>query len=325
MELLEGTNLAKLVQDQGPLPALAAVQYVLQATGALVEAHARGIVHRDLKPENMILTKDYVVKVVDFGLAKYKPPRLAVEGPPSSDTTGTHALLGSPCYMSPEQLRSARDVDHRADIWGLGVTLYHLLTGEPPFMAPNLPILAAVIETQPVPRIAERRADVTPGVDTIVGSCLRKDPADRPQTVGALQVALAHLLGELQTRGLGTTGVAKMTMPATTRRAPAAALVPAPPPPNDDEDSTMVEPSRIVPDSEPPTMADAAPEHAAPDSEPPTFISNDAPPSEQTAVIPPAEPAIPRPFADDDAPEEPTRIDEVGPLERLRRRGQPDG
>jgi len=119
MELLQGTDLAALLERQGPLPVTTAVDYLIQAADAVAEAHALGIVHRDLKPSNLfLLTRpgtDPIVKVLDFGISKIS------NGPQNQALTATGTFLGSPHYMPPEQLKSARDVDARADIWSLGV------------------------------------------------------------------------------------------------------------------------------------------------------------------------------------------------------------
>ncbi|HSO34756.1 MAG TPA: serine/threonine-protein kinase [Labilithrix sp.] len=228
MELLEGKNLATLVEERGPLTLDRAVHYLLQAAEAIAEAHAHGIIHRDLKPQNMILTSDGIVKVLDFGLAKaLRPPSGAA---PDSSLTATNVLVGSPSYMSPEQIWSGRSVDERTDIWGLGVTLYHLLTGGPPFAASDMRALASRIGSEEPRRVAERRADVSPTVDAVIVRCMRKNPAERYQTIAAFQGALLHLRVELQQGGARVspreTATVPMggTMPATTRpeRSPAA-------------------------------------------------------------------------------------------------------
>ncbi|MCU0691643.1 MAG: serine/threonine protein kinase, partial [Polyangiaceae bacterium] len=135
MELLEGRDLADLLKLSGPLPIEEALEYVLQASVALAEAHRLGIVHRDIKPSNLFLTHHPdgtpLVKILDFGIAKASVEAQAGVAP--QDLTKTSALLGSPLYMSPEQIRSTKSVDARSDIWSLGIVLYELLCGTTPF------------------------------------------------------------------------------------------------------------------------------------------------------------------------------------------------
>src|SRR5690606_18497553 len=129
------------------LPVSEAVDYVLQACEALAEAHGIGIVHRDVKPSNLFLTNRAdgtpCIKVLDFGISKSIGNQVA--GVPDAGLTQTQAVLGSPRYMAPEQMRSSRRVDGRTDIWALGTTLHELLTGRPPFDAKTMPELFAMI------------------------------------------------------------------------------------------------------------------------------------------------------------------------------------
>ena len=135
MEYLEGTDVAELLVAQGRLPPELAADYLLQACEALAEAHALGIVHRDLKPGNLFLARradgQTLIKVLDFGISKMAT---TPGGPPRDPVTSTSGLVGSPLYMSPEQMVSSKEVDARSDIWALGVVLYELLTGTPPFL-----------------------------------------------------------------------------------------------------------------------------------------------------------------------------------------------
>src|SRR5206468_4245158 len=136
------------------LPAHQVVDYVLQTCEALATAHALGIVHRDIKPENLFLTRQVqgidVIKVLDFGISKVGLTGTPVFG--SVPTAQTRVNLGSPVYMSPEQIRASQQVDARADIWGVGCVMYELLTGAAAFDAPSLTQLCALIlEAEPRP------------------------------------------------------------------------------------------------------------------------------------------------------------------------------
>jgi serine/threonine-protein kinase len=190
MEFLEGSDLAALLQRQGPLPAAQAVGYVLQASEAIAEAHSLGIVHRDLKPANLFLAaqpgRDPIVKVLDFGISKTH------DASPSS-RTATTAILGSPHYMAPEQMMSSRDVDPRADVWALGIILYELLTGAPPYDADTMPELVYLVTQREPPPIESKRAGLPAlpaGLVAAVHKCLRRDRAERFQDVAELATAL---------------------------------------------------------------------------------------------------------------------------------------
>lgn len=191
MEHLSGVDLARHLERLGPLAVDDAVDFVLQACEALAEAHKLGIVHRDLKPANLFLTRraegSALVKVLDFGLSKMT----AVEGTPEASLTAANVVAGSPHYMSPEQVRSLKHVDARTDVWALGVILYELLTGKPPFDGPTVTaIWAAVVADAPRP-LRDFRPDLPPGLETLVLTCLEKDPTHRVASVGHLAVGLA--------------------------------------------------------------------------------------------------------------------------------------
>jgi serine/threonine-protein kinase len=192
MECLEGADLGALLSTRGRLPVEEVAEYVLQACEAIAEAHALGIVHRDLKPSNLYLTHRRdgtpVIKVLDFGISK-----VSGDAREKSDgaLTRTSALMGSPLYMSPEQMTSSRDVDARTDIWSLGVVMYELLSGAPPFTAPTLPQMCALILEGALPPLRTQVPEVPEGVEAIVGRCLTRDLGRRFATVAELAVALA--------------------------------------------------------------------------------------------------------------------------------------
>ncbi|RYE82828.1 MAG: serine/threonine protein kinase, partial [Myxococcales bacterium] len=151
MELLEGEDLSDALARRGPFPIEEAALMIMQACDAIGEAHDKGIIHRDLKPANLFLARRpsgaVAVKVLDFGISK------SLETTPGAVTlTADSSMLGSPVYMSPEQLRSAQSVDARTDIYSLSVTLYELLVGRPPFYSDAVPELCAMIlKDEPVP------------------------------------------------------------------------------------------------------------------------------------------------------------------------------
>jgi serine/threonine-protein kinase len=191
MEYLEGNDLADELRDRGALPVEEAVGFVLEASEAVAEAHAAGIVHRDLKPANLFLARradgSRLVKVLDFGISK------SVSGGSSADLslTATSTMIGSPLYMSPEQMHSAKSVDVRTDIWSLGAILYQLLTSRPPFPAESIPQLCnALLNDSPAP-LSGFRDDVPPELEAAVLRALAKDRAERWQSVGEMCQALA--------------------------------------------------------------------------------------------------------------------------------------
>jgi serine/threonine protein kinase len=194
MEFLSGNDLAHELKQRGSLPVQEAIQYVLQASEAVAEAHALGVIHRDLKPANLFLTRrsdgSPLVKVLDFGIAKaVAPEQGAFE--PSPSLTATHSFLGSPAYMSPEQVRTPKSVDTRSDIWSLGTILYEFLLGELPFRGSNALDLLAAVASDPMPSIRAKRPDVSPELEIVIARCLEKKPADRYQSVAEFAQALA--------------------------------------------------------------------------------------------------------------------------------------
>ncbi len=193
MEYLSGVDLQQLLKQYRRLPLDVAVSYVLQACESLAEAHRLGIVHRDLKPANLFLAQrsdgSIVLKVLDFGICK--APLLLDEEDEELTTPGT--LIGSPYYMSPEQIRDASLVDHRTDIWALGVLLQHLVTGRLPFSASHFGACLKKILSEPPTPLRLQRADAPEALERIVSRCLAKVASQRPQNVFELATALGEL------------------------------------------------------------------------------------------------------------------------------------
>jgi len=197
MEHLEGEDLGRVVVTRGPMPIADATTIALQLCEVLGEAHAAGVVHRDIKPQNLFLVTPKTasdplrIKVLDFGLAKDASSQSGKGG----DTTRTrlterHSLLGSPRFMSPEQIESAREVDGRTDIWATGATLYNLLTGTMPFPGRSIPeVLGQIMFAVPRPP-RDLRPEISPELEAIVMRCLEKSPAARFATIDDLAAAL---------------------------------------------------------------------------------------------------------------------------------------
>ena len=190
MEYLEGEPLSGAMQREGALPQARSMRVAGQTASALAASHKLGIVHRDLKPENIFLTRrgadNDFVKVLDFGIAKLTGDAASS----SSHRTRAGVLLGTPYYMSPEQCEGRREVDHRADIYSLGVILYEMLTGKVPFGGDAVAaVLAQHLTAKPAPP-TELKADIAPALEEVVLKCLEKAPGDRYANMDELAAAL---------------------------------------------------------------------------------------------------------------------------------------
>jgi serine/threonine-protein kinase len=196
MEHLDGNDLQTELERVGCFPVEEAVEYVLQACLAMAEAHAKGMVHRDLKPANLFKTSradgSRLIKVLDFGISK------SIQGTsdPQLSLTRTASMIGSPLYMSPEQLESARDVDQRADVWSLGVILFELLTGSVPFEGETLPQLVRSVLQGDFPPAHSVRTDVPAQLSAVIARCLARKKEERLANVGELADALAPFMTE---------------------------------------------------------------------------------------------------------------------------------
>jgi eukaryotic-like serine/threonine-protein kinase len=282
MELVEGETLARRVAREGPLAPDEAMTLVSALARALGAAHARGIYHRDIKPENVMLTGDGTVKLADFGIARL------TDGPRDARETAAGLIFGTPHYMSPEQAAGQRQ-DGRSDVHALGVLLFELLTGRPPYVGASAThVLAAVLLT-PVPRLPSQGAHgpLSPALGDLVARMMAKDPADRPATMAEVEAALEAV----RTGQALPVPSPPATMPPWIWRALAAGAVvaavaalvlstgrtrgPAPPP-----DAPAPSPSvSVAPNDVPAVATPAAESPAAPVSSPP-------PRAERPATVP---------------------------------------
>jgi serine/threonine-protein kinase len=195
MELLEGHDLSVHLRERGTLPPAELVTIIGQLAKALTRAHDRGIIHRDIKPENIFLCNtddgDTFVKLLDFGIAK----GTGSEGGALSNQTSTGALVGSPLYMSPEQIIGAKQIDLRTDLWSLGVVTYMCLTGLLPFEADNIGALALIINSMPPPIPSQVRPDLPVGFDAWFARACAREKSERFASARELADALSLALG----------------------------------------------------------------------------------------------------------------------------------
>jgi serine/threonine-protein kinase len=217
MEYLEGQDIGQLLVERGRLQTSLAIELVIQACEALAEAHSLGIVHRDIKPTNLFLTSHLdgtvLLKILDFGISK------APSGAELS-LTQTWSLLGTPAYMSPEQMRSARDVDARTDIWSLGAVLYEALEGHLPFEGGSFSEMCVMVAVDPPAPMTATPLDLVP----IIARCLAKNPDERYPSMAALARDLARLAREPDKAQQRVDRMNRMTERAANRRTPPAGL-----------------------------------------------------------------------------------------------------
>jgi len=204
MERVDGAALSEVVRERGALDARLAATYIVQAARGLQFAHRSGMVHRDVKPANLLLSTDGVVKVADLGLVKI-PDQQDVEADGDeasmlSRTSGTQVTMmgttvGTPAYMAPEQSADATQVDHRADIYSLGCTLFYLLAGKPPFDASDVSTLLAQHASAPIPDVRATHPHIPPQLDTIIRTAMAKRVEDRYSTLAEMISELEDFLG----------------------------------------------------------------------------------------------------------------------------------
>jgi serine/threonine-protein kinase len=194
MELLDGVDLEELVREEGPQPPARVAHILRQVCGSLAEAHDLGLIHRDIKPANVILTRRWgladVVKVVDFGLVK------DLAAGPGAGLTAENTLTGTPLYMAPEAIRSAKGVRASSDLYAVGALGYFLLTGQAVFEGESVVEVAGHhLHTAPTPPSKRLGRPVPEALEAVILSCLEKDPGDRPRSAAVLLAKLEDLPG----------------------------------------------------------------------------------------------------------------------------------
>jgi serine/threonine protein kinase len=223
MEYVRGTNLKLTLQGEQPLTLAGVLDVVSQVGDALDYAHANRVVHRDVKPANILITQEGRVKITDFGIARLDSSNLTQEG----------QLLGTPNYMAPEQIQG-KEVDHRADLFSLGVVLYEMLTRHKPFQGENLTVVSHRIVYDQFTPLRDYARDLPPGVDRILGRALEKDPARRYQRAKEMIEDLRQVVEAVAARGGDdlneTLALPPMAMPPSAMPAPAMPAPAAPAP-----------------------------------------------------------------------------------------------
>ncbi|MBK7395826.1 MAG: serine/threonine protein kinase [Myxococcales bacterium] len=231
MDLLRGESLAGRIRDRGRLPADRVAHIGMQVLDALEVAHDMGIVHRDIKPDNVFLTQaagsEDVVKVLDFGVAKLMLPETRDPALASTALTALGAVVGTPEYMAPEQARG-REVDRRTDLYALGASLYHALSGRVPFSAPSVnALLFAIVEDAPL-SLSSLRGDLDPGLVAVIDRAMRKRPEDRYQSAAEFREALRAFVPQPYSAPRSASAKTTPTgQPATTTGGAVAAQAPA--------------------------------------------------------------------------------------------------
>jgi serine/threonine-protein kinase len=211
LEYLEGESLAARLRREGRLPAAEAIEIAIQVASALQAAHEQGIIHRDLKPENLFLVKPaspgagIKAKVLDFGIAKL---RADVAGAAVQVNTQAGALMGTPRYMSPEQCRNVTSVDRRTDVYALGVVLYEMVCGTPPFVSDQMGELIVMQVTAPPPPPREHVPGIDPTLERVILRALAKDPDERFASMRDFSAALTAIARGADPFATGETAIA---------------------------------------------------------------------------------------------------------------------
>ena len=285
MELLEGRNLATELNQTREVGAVRAISILIQVLDALEVAHTHGIVHRDLKPENVFLVRHGLeddVKVLDFGISKVLDKRMTVTG----------VILGTPAYMSPEQARGARDVDHRVDIYAAGAILFEMLAGRPPFEGTTFHQVLLAIMTGERPRLRQLRPNLHPELVALTERALSTKPDDRWQSAAEMRDALVEI-GDAIDQLLGSSGPEASLASLVTRAwAPPAELmgVGGHKPPETLTTPRPATPARATPPARAPTPVRSTPPARAPTPVRPTPRALDPAPRPLLEGVRPAQP-----------------------------------
>jgi eukaryotic-like serine/threonine-protein kinase len=218
MELLEGEDLGKRLKRQKRVPLDEAASIMIQLANGLRRVHDLGIVHRDLKPGNIFMAHvedEEVLKILDFGLAK------AIAGDPTNDVTMTGMVIGSPQYMSPEHARGNRKLDHRSDLWSIGVILYRCVTGAMPFRGEQIVDVVVRVYTEPFPPPSSLDPDLPPELDRFFDRALAREPEQRFQSVREMALEFCAIVTKKfqvdlspLSSGQFTTSLARLSSPS---------------------------------------------------------------------------------------------------------------
>lgn len=211
MEYVQGHDLARVLQQLGPIPAAMAVDYIIQAAHGLEYAHSKGIVHRDVKPSNLLLDDEGTIKVLDMGLA-----RIGNSGETSLQLTTTGQVMGTVEYMSPEQAEDTREADHRSDIYSLGCTMYRLISGTGPFSRDTVVKTILAHRESPIPDLEPMSDPSVAQLNPIFQRMVAKRPEDRYQSIPELLHDLKQASGEVSFSSFGNSVPAPMPMSSTT-------------------------------------------------------------------------------------------------------------
>ena len=212
MEFVEGTSLDKLLREKGALAPGRAADFAYQAAQALQHAHEKGLIHRDVKPSNLLVTSKGAVKLLDLGLSRFLQDQI-VDGAVTHEGIG----MGTPDYAAPEQFRDAHSADERADVYELGCTLYHLLTGKPPFPGSSFHEKYEAHAKKKAQPVEEINPDVPGGVAMVVEKMMAKQPIDRFQTAAEVTEALSPFVAgsSVQFESIRSTSKWRLQAPTT--------------------------------------------------------------------------------------------------------------